>query len=94
MLCIVALFLGLAVVLGRRASCHAICWMAPFTILGRWLRNLVRWPAIRLVAEPAKCSDCQTCTRNCPMSLDVNSMVQRADMEHNECILCGNCVDN
>jgi ferredoxin len=27
------------------------------------------------------------------MSLDVNSMVQRADMEDTDCILCGNCVD-
>ena len=27
------------------------------------------------------------------MSLDVHDMVQRADMEDTECILCGNCVD-
>jgi ferredoxin-type protein NapH len=90
---IIALFLGLAVIFGRRASCHSICWMAPFMILGRKLRNLVRWPALRLVAEPDRCSDCLTCTRNCPMSLDVNGMVQRADMEDSECILCGTCVD-
>jgi ferredoxin-type protein NapH len=90
---IVALFLGLAVVFGRRASCHTICWMAPFMILGRKLRNLGRWPALRLVGDPTTCSNCQTCTRNCPMSLDVNSMVQRAEMEHGECILCGTCVD-
>jgi ferredoxin-type protein NapH len=90
---IIALFFGLAVILGRRAGCHTICWMAPFMILGRKLRNLVKWPALRLVAEPAKCSDCQTCTRNCPMSLDVNGMVQQADMENSECILCGTCVD-
>jgi ferredoxin-type protein NapH len=90
---ILALFFGLAVIFGRRAGCHTICWMAPFMILGRKLRNLVKWPALRLVADPAKCTDCQTCTRNCPMSLDVNGMVQRADMEHAECILCGNCVD-
>jgi ferredoxin-type protein NapH len=90
---ILALFLGLAVVLGRRAGCHAICWMAPFMILGRKLRNLGKWPALRLVAEPAKCANCLTCTRNCPMSLDVHGMVQRAAMEHSECILCGNCVD-
>ena len=62
-------------------------------ILGRKLRNLGRWPALRLVAEPAKCSNCLTCTRNCPMSLDVNGMVQRGEMEDGECILCGTCVD-
>jgi polyferredoxin len=90
---ILALFLGMAVVFGRRAGCHTICWMAPFMILGRKLRNLGRWPALRLVAETDKCTDCQTCTRNCPMSLDVNAMVKRGDMEDGECILCGSCVD-
>jgi polyferredoxin len=90
---ILALFLGMAVVFGRRAGCHTICWMAPFMILGRKLRNLGRWPALRLVADSAKCADCQACTRNCPMSLDVNAMVQRGYMEDGECILCGNCVD-
>jgi ferredoxin len=40
-----------------------------------------------------KFNNCLTCSRNCPMSLDVNQMVQRADMEDGECILCGNCVD-
>jgi polyferredoxin len=90
---IVALFGGLAIILGRRAGCHTICWMAPFMIIGRWVRNLFKWPALRLVADPAACSNCQTCTRKCPMSLDVNGMVQRAKMEDGECILCGNCVD-
>jgi len=91
---IVALFLGLALIFGRRAGCHTICWMAPFMILGRKVRNLVKWPALRLQAEPGKCSDCMTCTRSCPMSLNVHQMVQRGDMEDSECILCGNCVDN
>jgi polyferredoxin len=90
---IVALFLGLALALGRRAGCHTICWMAPFMILGRKIRNFVGWPSLRLKASPDLCADCQTCTRNCPMSLDVNGMVQRAGMETSECILCGNCVD-
>ena len=62
-------------------------------IIGRWIRNLFKWPSLRLVADAASCSNCQTCTRNCPMSLDVNAMVQREDMEDGECILCGNCVD-
>jgi ferredoxin-type protein NapH len=90
---IIALFWGLALLFGRRAGCHTVCWMAPFMILGRKLRNLVRWPALRLVAEPAKCSDCLTCARECPMSLDVHDMVQQANMENAECILCGTCAD-
>ncbi len=90
---IVFLFVGLAAVLGRRAGCHTVCWMAPFMILGRKLRNSVRWPALRLVADADRCTDCRSCTRKCPMSLDVNGLVQRGDMEHAECILCGNCAD-
>lgn len=90
---VVAVFLGLALVLGRRAGCHTICWMAPFMVIGRWIRNRVGWASLRLVAEPAQCTDCQTCTRNCPMSLDVNAMVHKATMEDGECILCGSCVD-
>ncbi len=90
---IIALFLGLALVFGRRAGCHTICWMAPFMIVGRKVRNLFRWPALRLQADEEACIDCGRCTRECPMSLDVNEMVHAETMENSECILCGNCVD-
>ncbi len=68
--------------------------MAPFMILGRKLRNLVRWPALRLKANTEQCVSCSTCTKNCPMSLEVQSMVEKSKMESAECILCGRCVDN
>jgi ferredoxin-type protein NapH len=90
---VVGLFIGLSMLIGRRAGCHTLCWMAPFMILGRKLRNTAAWPALRLQASPESCSNCKTCTTNCPMSLDVNAMVQLGHMEHNECILCGSCVD-
>jgi Pyruvate/2-oxoacid:ferredoxin oxidoreductase delta subunit len=67
--------------------------MAPFMILGRKLRNLFGWPALRLEAEMTRCVNCKKCTQNCPMSLDVNGMVQKSAMEHSECVLCGTCVD-
>lgn len=91
---VVGVFLLLALLVGRRAGCHTICWMAPFMILGRRLRNLLPWPALRLRAAPDKCRDCLKCTAGCPMSLDVHTMVERGRMEHDECILCGACVDN
>lgn len=91
---VIALFAGLAVLFGRRAGCHTICWMAPFMILGRKLRNVFKWPSLRLVAAPEQCSDCQVCGRDCPMSLDVPAMVQRGDMENSDCILCGKCADS
>lgn len=90
---VVILFFVLSAAVGRRALCHTVCWMAPFMIIGRKLRNVFAWPALRLVAETEKCANCQTCTRNCPMSLDVNAMVQQGQMENAECILCGSCVD-
>jgi polyferredoxin len=90
---VIALFVGLAVLFGRRAGCHTICWMAPFMIIGRWIRNRFAWPSLRLVADASACSDCKLCVRNCPMGLDVNAMVEREQMEHSECILCGNCID-
>jgi polyferredoxin len=90
---VIALFAGLAIGGGRRAGCHAICWMAPFMILGRKLRNALNWPALRLQAETDRCIDCKRCTRSCPMSLDVNGMVQEGEMEDSECVLCGTCAD-
>ena len=91
---VIGLFVGLAMLFGRRAGCHTICWMAPFMVIGRWIRNRFAWPSLRLVADASACSDCKTCTKNCPMSLDVNGMVQLGKMENADCILCGTCVDN
>jgi ferredoxin-type protein NapH len=91
---VVGLFVGLAIFVGRRAACHSVCWMAPFMISGRWLRNRLGWASLHLVADPSACADCKKCTSGCPMSLDVNGMVQIGKMENAECILCGTCVDN
>lgn len=62
-------------------------------ILGRNLSNILRSPALRLCADAQACMDCEVCTRNCPMSLDVHAMVKLENMEHMDCILCGQCVD-
>jgi polyferredoxin len=91
---VIFLFIGLAAFIGRRAGCHSICWMAPFMIIGRWIGNRFGWYSLRLVADASTCTDCKLCTKNCPMSLDVNTLVHSGKMEHAECILCGTCVDN
>lgn len=90
---VIGIFIALAWITGKRGACHYICWMAPFMILGRTIRNLFRWPALRLKSEQEKCIDCKRCTKACPMSLDVNGMVQSGAMEDSECVLCGSCVD-
>ncbi len=78
---------------GRRAFCHHLCWMAPFMILGRKLRNLGGWPSLHLKTQ-GKCIHCDWCTQACPMSLPVEKMVTKKEMEHAECILCGSCADS
>jgi Pyruvate/2-oxoacid:ferredoxin oxidoreductase delta subunit len=68
--------------------------MAPFMISGRAIRNrLGAWPSLRLVADSSACTKCGTCTKECPMSIDVQSHVASNSMEHAECVLCGTCVD-
>lgn len=62
-------------------------------IAGRKIRNLFKWPSLRLKADKEKCRDCLKCTGVCPMSLDVHKIVQTGVMENSECILCGSCVD-
>lgn len=90
---VLLIFVLLAFAVGRRAFCHTMCWIAPFMILGRKLRNTLKWPSLRLKSDKEKCISCKKCTESCPMSLDVNGMVQNEAMENTECILCGTCVD-
>jgi len=91
---IAGLIAVLALAVGKRAFCHTTCWMAPFMIIGRKIRNAVNWPSLQLVIDKEKCVNCKICNQKCPMSLAVESMVQQNSMENTECILCGSCVDN
>jgi ferredoxin-type protein NapH len=93
-LAIAGLFAGIALSTGKRGTCHTVCWIAPFMIIGRKIRNTVNYPALQIEADNSKCVNCMMCTRSCSMSLNVNGMVQSGSMENAECILCGNCVDN
>ena len=82
-----------AFVVGKRSFCHHLCWMAPFMILGRRIRNTFNWPSLQLKSDPEVCKHCHTCTEHCPMSLPVEKMVTNKNMENMECILCGTCID-
>jgi polyferredoxin len=82
-----------AFVIGKRSFCHHLCWMAPFMIAGRKIRNYFRWASLQLRPAPDICEHCHTCTEHCPMSLPVEEMVSHGSMENTECILCGTCVD-
>jgi polyferredoxin len=90
---VVAIFTIMSLLFGKRASCHYLCWMAPFMILGTKFSNVLHIPRLRIKADASKCIGCGKCNEKCAMSLDVKSMVQNEGLKHPECILCGECVD-
>ena len=67
-LIVLGLILVPAFIFGRRAFCHTICWIAPFMIIGRKIRNLLHLPALQLKSTSVKCTNCSLCTQKCPMS--------------------------
>jgi ferredoxin-type protein NapH len=90
---VVLIFVVLSITIGKRAACHSVCWMSPFMILGRKLRNTFNTPALMIRTDPTKCITCKRCEKSCPMSLNVSEMALSGRFEHSECILCGECVD-
>lgn len=90
---IVALFFVPNLVLGRRAMCHAICWMAPFMVLGEKLGGALRVPQLHVSAEADRCIGCGKCDRACPMSLPVETLAQGGAIVDAECIQCAACAD-
>ncbi|MGA1821343.1 MAG: 4Fe-4S binding protein, partial [Thermoplasmatota archaeon] len=80
-------------IMGRRGSCHMICWMSPFMIIGSAIKNRLGIPSLHLKARKDKCIHCGKCSKNCLMSLDVEKMVASDNMTNRECILCGKCAD-
>lgn len=82
-----------AILAGKRGFCHYFCPIAVMPIIGRKIRNLIRWPALHLSADSERCTACGKCSKDCPMGLDISTMVKRRCMENTECILCGCCVD-
>lgn len=90
---VLALVAVLGLLVGRRAFCHVVCWMAPGMILGSRLARLLRLPHLHLTADPDRCIRCSRCDTACPMSLGVSAMVARGSMMNDECILCQSCAD-
>lgn len=90
----VTLIIILSFTVAKRGFCHYICWMAPFMIIGSKIRFLLKIPSLKLKVDKNKCISCGICNKVCPMSLDVQSMVLKENMNNIECILCGSCIDN
>ena len=89
---VVLILVPLSFLAGRFAMCHHVCWIAPLMVFGSRVRERGGWPALRLRAEPDRCSGCDECVEACPMSLPVRGMVAAGAMANDECILCGHCA--
>lgn len=90
---VILLIVIMAFTAGKRSFCHYVCWMAPFMIIGSKIKNKLGYPSLNLKGEKDKCIGCNSCTKKCPMSLEVMEMVQKSNMKNTECILCGECID-
>lgn len=89
---IVLLFLIPAIVHGKRANCHYICWMAPFMILGYKFGKLIHLHQLKIKAKTENCISCGMCRKVCPMSVDIKTQVQQGEIKTAECINCGACI--
>lgn len=91
---VVFLVLVMALTVGKRAFCHAGCWMAPFMIIGSEIGERLHFPRLGLRKENEDCIACGACTKACPMSLNVQKMVEMNKLYNRECILCSSCEGN
>lgn len=79
---------------GRRATCHYICWMAPFMIVGEKTGQLLHLPQLHITAKQDRCVSCRLCDKACPMGLKVNEYVKEmGEIKCTDCIACGACAD-
>ena len=90
---VILLITVLHFLVGKRAFCHCVCWMAPFMIFGTKISDWLKLPRLHLISNPDTCIGCKQCSKKCPMSLDVKAMVEEKNMKNSECILCGECID-
>lgn len=89
---IVFLFMIPALIFGKRANCHYICWMAPFMILGYKIGKALHLPQLKIKTQKENCTGCNLCKKNCPMSLDIKTQIQLGEVKSSECIKCGACI--
>lgn len=83
-----------SIIFGKRATCHYICWMAPFMIIGSTIGRKLHLPQIHIESEKNKCISCKKCNKVCPMGINVESMIkQEKTYANTECIQCGACID-
>ena len=88
---VISILLAGALAVGKRGSCHAICWMAPFMTCGMAAGSSLKVPSLHIAYDEARCAHCGACSKACPMSLDPVSSARALKVPY-ECINCGECV--
>ena len=89
---VILLITALHLLVGRRAFCHCICWMAPFMIIGMKVSDWLKLPRLHLKSNKDSCISCKQCSKKCPMSLVccqkqisiLSSMAHRAHEENKD----------
>ncbi|MFC2136574.1 4Fe-4S binding protein [Bacteroidota bacterium] len=81
-------------IFGKRGFCHRGCWIYPIIALSTKFGRLIYMPNLYVKAKHIdNCNNCMICTKNCSMSIDVNSYIQKKNSLPNNCIQCGLCID-
>jgi ferredoxin-type protein NapH len=91
---VVTFMFGFVFVFGRRGFCHRGCWISPIISASTQVSRMLRVPGLHVeVRDAGACSKCGTCTKVCPMSIDVLTVVRSRRTLPNSCVQCGACVD-
>ena len=90
----ILIIVPISAIFGKFASCKYLCWQAQFMIIGTKIRDHFHRRGLRLKDNVENCKACNLCTLKCPMDIDVMESVKTGELEHPECILCGNCADS
>ncbi|MBO4807825.1 MAG: 4Fe-4S binding protein [Lachnospiraceae bacterium] len=91
---VILILVAPALIHGKRATCHYICWMAPFMVIGSKVGRFLHLPQLHVEADKSACVSCGRCSKVCPMGLDVKEMVSEGkNSKCSECIQCGACID-
>ena len=81
-------FILAAILKDNRAFCKYLCPIACFLKIGG------KYAVLKIEGNPDECNDCKSCSRVCPMDIDVYQYVKNETrVTSSECILCLNCVN-
>lgn len=91
---VILIFMVIPILCGKRATCHYVCWMAPFMILGSKFGRALHIPQLKIKAKQEECINCHKCEKVCPMSVSICEEIKQGKVTSSECIQCGLCVDH